>query len=1111
MSVDSLTSGPRPRAIRAGWGWMLLSTVARFYLAFMGALAAAALVPMLFGLTGSVVQSGSMEPHISTGDVVLSHAVSAKAPAPMGRVITFRAPTGASRDSLVLHRLVAQNKNGTLVTAGDANPDPDSTPLARRNIISQGCLLIPWIGLPSFWVTTGAWLSLGIWLLLTMAALMIEAVDLASVNPPAPRQPSDPEGPSGAGPDPEEAVQAARPEREPIPSLLRRASLLLRASLPVKASLLIRDSILSRTSALKRLRFDAGSAGVALVAVFTVVALAMAPLGLAVAAFTSRTHSTGNSWATSGPATKLAFTTQPSDSTGGIAFATQPVVAVQNPQGDTVGVSSAPVTLSITTPAGATLTCAANPKSAVAGVATFAGCRIDKAGTYTLTASSGSLTQASSASFTITVGSASKLGFTTNPSDSAVGVAFATQPVVAVQDAGGNTVTSSTPSVTLSITPPAGGAILTCTANPGDAVAGVATFAGCRIDSAGTYTLTASSGGLTSAVSASFTVEGSAATKLAFTTSPSSSTGGTAFATQPLVTVQDASGSTVTSSSASVDLSITTPAGAVLTCTEDPKSAVSGVATFAGCKVDKTGTYTLTAVSSGLTSAVSASFTITVGPAAKLGFTRVPTSTAANTTLNSQPRVAIQDAGGNTRTASSAPISLSITPPAGGATLTNCSANPLSTTSGVASFASCRISTAGTYTLTATAGGLTSAVSTSFPIFGTATQVAFITEPSGSTGGIAFGTQPRVAIQDSGGRTTTGTNAVTLAITPPTGGAALTCTTNPRSAVAGVATFAGCKITTAGTYTLTATAGGLTSDVSVSLTITVGPASKLGFTTNPSGSTGGVAFATQPVVAVQDAGGNTVSDSSASVDLSITTPAGAVLTCAEDPQSALSGVAAFAGCAINKSGTYTLTAASTGLTAGVSASFTISVGPATKLAFTTQPSGAAINIAFATQPLVSVQDVGGNTVTTSGPSVLLTITPPAGGALLNCASNPRSTSSGVAIFSGCKINTAGTYTLTATSGTLTAAVSNSLTITAGGGLAAGQETPPTATATKTPQPPVTSVPNAPAPSRSSTATPGRQRPAPPAPKAPAPAPPAPKAPSPAPSAPALPASEPSAP
>jgi trimeric autotransporter adhesin len=102
------------------------------------------------------------------------------------------------------------------------------------------------------------------------------------------------------------------------------------------------------------------------------------------------------------------------------------------------------------------------------------------------------------------VGSANKLTFTTSPSNTVHNAVFATQPVVTVQDAGGNT-TTGTNAVTLTITIPAG-AILTCTTNPINAVSGLATFAGCRINTAGTYTLTAASGILTSAVSASFTI-----------------------------------------------------------------------------------------------------------------------------------------------------------------------------------------------------------------------------------------------------------------------------------------------------------------------------------------------------------------------------------------------------------------------------------------------------------------------------------------------------------------------------------------------------------------------------------------------------------------------------
>ena len=75
-----------------------------------------------------------------------------------------------------------------------------------------------------------------------------------------------------------------------------------------------------------------------------------------------------------------------------------------------------------------------------------------------------------------------------------------TQPVVKVQDLGGNTIVGNSSGVTLALTV-VGGATLACTTNPQGAVGGVASFAGCNVDKVNTYTLTASDGSLTTAVS----------------------------------------------------------------------------------------------------------------------------------------------------------------------------------------------------------------------------------------------------------------------------------------------------------------------------------------------------------------------------------------------------------------------------------------------------------------------------------------------------------------------------------------------------------------------------------------------------------------------------------
>ena len=211
-------------------------------------------------------------------------------------------------------------------------------------------------------------------------------------------------------------------------------------------------------------------------------------------------------------AAQLAFTQQPANSTGGIAFPTQPKVAVQDQYGNTVTTDTSSVTLAIgTNPGSGTLSCTTNPLAASSGVASFAGCKIDKAGNgYTLTATDGSLTSATSSSFNIAVGAAAKLAFTQQPANALTAVPFPTQPKVAIQDAGGNTVTTDTSSVTLAIGTNPGSGTLSCTTNPLAAAAGVASFAGCKIDKAGNgYTLTASDGSLASATSASFNVAAS--------------------------------------------------------------------------------------------------------------------------------------------------------------------------------------------------------------------------------------------------------------------------------------------------------------------------------------------------------------------------------------------------------------------------------------------------------------------------------------------------------------------------------------------------------------------------------------------------------------------------
>jgi hypothetical protein len=99
-----------------------------------------------------------------------------------------------------------------------------------------------------------------------------------------------------------------------------------------------------------------------------------------------------------------------------------------------------------------------------------------------------------------------QLAFTTQPGGGAAGSVWTAQPVVTVEDANGDKVTTDTSSVTLAIGSNPGGGTLSGTKTVA-AVAGVAIFSGLSINATGTgYTLTATDGSLTGATSSTFNI-----------------------------------------------------------------------------------------------------------------------------------------------------------------------------------------------------------------------------------------------------------------------------------------------------------------------------------------------------------------------------------------------------------------------------------------------------------------------------------------------------------------------------------------------------------------------------------------------------------------------------
>jgi hypothetical protein len=234
------------------------------------------------------------------------------------------------------------------------------------------------------------------------------------------------------------------------------------------------------------------------------------------------------------------------------------------------------------------------------------------------------LASGDSAAFTVNPGAATTLAFTTQPGSTTAGSLVAGPPAVAVRDNFGNTVTSSTASITIGIGTNPGGALSgTLTKN---ASSGAASFGDLAITKSGAgYTLTASATGLTGATSAAFDINQAPAFRLAFITQPANTSAGSALAGPPTVAVQDSLGNTVTSSTASITLAIGTNPGAGTLGGAKTKNAASGAAAFTDLSIDKAGSgYVLNASATGLAGATSNVFDITTGAAANLAFTRQP-------------------------------------------------------------------------------------------------------------------------------------------------------------------------------------------------------------------------------------------------------------------------------------------------------------------------------------------------------------------------------------------------------------------------------------------------------------------------------------------------------
>jgi signal peptidase len=154
-----------------------VSVVTWAVVACAAAVALAVGLPSLFGYKSFTVMSGSMEPAIGTGSVVVERPIAPRN-AKVGDVITFKDPEGTGR--LITHRVTRVRVSGataSLVTKGDANNTVERWNVPADGSIGRVAYDVPKVGYAM--VLAGG--RHGRLLLIALPALLLAAFEIARI------------------------------------------------------------------------------------------------------------------------------------------------------------------------------------------------------------------------------------------------------------------------------------------------------------------------------------------------------------------------------------------------------------------------------------------------------------------------------------------------------------------------------------------------------------------------------------------------------------------------------------------------------------------------------------------------------------------------------------------------------------------------------------------------------------------------------------------------------------------------------------------------------------------------------------------------------------------
>ena len=467
-------------------------------------------------------------------------------------------------------------------------------------------------------------------------------------------------------------------------------------------------------------------------------------------------------------------------------------------------------------------------------------------------------------------------------------------------------------------------------------------------------------------------------TQLLFENQPITTTAGTIFSPAVTVKIMDDFGRVITTATNTITLCLDhNPVFSPLLGTRI-KDAINGVATFNDLYIEMAATgYTMSATATGLAGAISNPFDINPGTATRIIFTQSPTNSEPGAVIDPPVLVSFVDAYDNAVSVTNS-VTLSIYDNPGGGTLSGTLTQ--NAVSGTASFTDLSIDLPGVgYTIKASATGFTDIVSDLFTIAtGIATHLRFASQPTNTVVGTTISPAVTVRIEDSHGNLIpTATDQITLHIDQNPTGATLSGTLTV-SAVNGIASFNDLSVNLVGVgYTLLATNGGLSPDVSDLFEIIPGAPAKLAYSVQPSHTQAGSAISPAISVQILDAGDNLVTTATETITLSWNNnPTGAILN-GTLSVPAVAGVAVFDDISIDSTGLgYTLNAEAYGLIPAVSDSFNIVPGPLdpAKTFMTRSPGSIPANSMSYSVIRVLACDALGNNLTTGGAQVVLNTT-----------------------------------------------------------------------------------------------------------------------------------------